>query len=87
MPLSLIQPTGSISTCLLEEEGPNELQKDEAVPVFSGLCFSGLCVGTFFCRSKPTMENPYKHPILAARGAPESGNTWFQRAALTPNGS
>lgn len=48
MPLSLIQPTGSISTCLLEEEGPNELQKDEAVPVFSGLCFSGLCVGFFF---------------------------------------
>lgn len=44
-------------------------------------------VWVFFCCSKPTMENPYKHPILAAHGAPESGNTWFQRATLTLNGS
>jgi len=39
----------------------------------------------FIFFSKSAMENLYKCPILAAYGAPESGNTWFQRAILTLN--
>lgn len=45
----------------------------------------GLVASMLFFFSKSAMENPYKCPILAAHGAPESENTWFQRAILTPN--
>lgn len=40
-------------------------------------------LGVFF--SKSATENLYKSSVLAARGAPENENTWFQRAILTFN--
>lgn len=35
-----------------------------------------------FCFSKSSMENVHKPAVLAASGAPGSGNTWFSKGNL-----
>lgn len=83
IPPSLARPAGEISTCLRRRKDLMNCKRMRPYLPSWGYALVGSFHFIFFPKS--AMENLYKSLILAAYGAPESENTWFQRAILTLN--